>query len=182
MDAIGYYVADPANNRLVYQELDANSDEKSDTLIWLGLSSASGKNQPVKKPVKVHEEEDTDLDGKIDILKWMLPNDFIALTQEDHDKDGYFETTVYYNFKKQAVRSEIDTNFDGKADVILWQNRVEVDSDFDQRFDQYADTKSKLDGEARAKKKKDLQTLSKTESWFHNRKLIPPIYEVIVGR
>ena len=61
-----------------------------------------------------------------------MPNEFIALTQHDKDKDGYFETTTYYNFKNFPVRSEIDTNFDGRADRFIWDTKAELDTDYDE--------------------------------------------------
>lgn len=173
VDTMAYVVNDPDNYRIVYQEMDRNLDGLSDTFIWAGLSSATKKGQKVKDPVKVHEEEDTDLDGKIDTIKWLLPNNFIAMSQEDKDKDGYFETTVYYNFLKNKVRKEVDTNFDGKADRTFWSTRAEVDTNFDGIYDSYIISKSSLALEEKAMKGKDLQDLKREDSWFHNRKLVP---------
>lgn len=181
IDSIGYYLDDPGNYRVVYQEIDRDRNNTSDTFLWVGLSPTTDKKKPVRKVVKVHEEEDTNLNGKIDTLRWMLPNDFIALSQEDRDNDGYFETTVYYNFKKKPVRYEKDTNFDGKADFVYWQTRVEIDSNQDQIFDKFKTTTSIEQAQNATKEDKQLQPLSKAQSWFHNRKLIPATYASIIG-
>jgi hypothetical protein len=180
-DAIGYYIEDSKSARIVYQELDKNADGLSDSRIWTGMSSASPPNQKAKVVVKVHEEEDTNLDGNIDTLRWMLPNNYVALEQVDKDKDGYFETTVYYNFKKEPVRTEKDTNFDGKPDIVIWKGRAELDSDFDGVFDKHVLGESNLALEAAIEKKEGLLPLKKEESWFMNRKLVPEQNQAMIG-
>lgn len=181
IDAIGYYVDDPQNIRLVYQELDRNLDGLSDTMIWAGLHTASPKGRKEKQIVKVHEEEDKDNDGQIDTLRWLLPNDVIALEQQDKDKDGYFETTTYYNFKKEVVRTEKDTNFDGKSDISIWKGRAEIDSDFDGVFDKYVLSESNLELEAKISKKENLLDIPKGQSWFMNRELVPKENQAVIG-
>ena len=180
-DAYGYYINDPGYLRLIYEEIDKNLDGISDVLMWSGLHTATPPGRPEQEMVKVHEEEDTNFDGKIDVIRWMLPNDYPALAHKDSDNDGYFETTSYYNFQKNTVRTEIDTNFDGTADMILWNKRAELDLDFDKTMDNYLVGESSLSVEEKAKHKKDLLPLKKENSWFHNPILAPKENRPIIG-
>lgn len=181
IDTKGYYMDDAGNIRLFYNELDRNLDGFTDMMLWVGSSSAPKKDAVVKDVVKVHEEEDEDYDGKVDVLKWYLPNEFIALSQHDKDKDGYFETTVYYNFKKIPVRTEVDTNFDGRADRILWSMRAELDTNFDGIPDTYTEAPTKLILEDKIERKVDLRPLDKSKSWFLNPSLSPVDSKAIIG-
>lgn len=180
-DTWGYYLNDPGNYRIVYLEIDKNSDGTSDDLIWTGLHPASPKGRAEKEIVKVHEEEDMDNDGVIDTLYWMLPNNIISLSQVDTNKDGYFETTNYFNFEKQIVRVEKDTNFDGKADQYFWAMRVEVDMDFDGIPEMFATANTKKELENMAKNKQNLKPLDKQSSWFLNPSIVPGHEKAIIG-
>ncbi|HMV79002.1 MAG TPA: hypothetical protein PL048_07005 [Leptospiraceae bacterium] len=171
-DAIGYYVNNSENHRIVYQEHDADQNGKSEFFVWSGLS-AMDTNKPTKDTVKVHEEEDTDKDGKIDTIRWLLPNDFIAMSQVDRDADGYFETTNYYTMRKTIARSEVDTNKDGYPDQFFWTRRVEVDTDFDKKPDKYYVGSSEADIRTKANDKSSLKPLAEKESWVLNPALVP---------
>jgi antitoxin component YwqK of YwqJK toxin-antitoxin module len=181
IDTKGYYLDDSGNFRLIYNESDNNLDGISDFFVWMGSSPAPKKEVAIKDVVKVHEEEDSDFDGKIDILKWYLPNELIALTQVDKDKDGYFETTNYFNFKKQIVRTEIDTDFDGRADVYLWDNRAEIDTDKDGIPDKFTTAPSKLLLQDKLEKKIDLNNLNKSNSWLLYPNQAPIEQRAIIG-
>ena len=128
-----------------------------------------------------YKEVDTNTDGKVDVLKWYLPNEFIALSQHDKDKDGYFEATTYYNFKKLPVRTEVDTNFDGRADRIIWENRAELDTDFDGIPDSYIEAPTRLILEDSIERKAGIKPLEKAKSWFLNPILAPADYRAIIG-
>ncbi|MCB1192881.1 MAG: hypothetical protein KDK90_20725 [Leptospiraceae bacterium] len=180
-DTWGYYLNDPGNYRIVYLEIDKNSDGTSDDLIWTGLHPASPKGRAEKEIVKVHEEEDTDNDGVIDTLYWMLPNKIISLSQVDTNKDGYFETTNYFNFENQIVRVEKDTNFDGKADQYFWSMRVEVDTNYDGKPDMFATADTKKELEEFANNKEKLKPLDKDSSWFLNPSKVPQHEKAIIG-
>ncbi|MBE7411751.1 MAG: hypothetical protein L6Q54_04990 [Leptospiraceae bacterium] len=181
MDTWGYYLNDPGNIRIIYEEIDKNLDGFSDELIWAGSAVFTPKDRAEKEVVKVHEEVDTDYDGKVDTIKWLLPNDFYALAQSDTDRDGYFETTSYYSFKKNIVRKEKDTNKDGKPDVILWETRGEIDTDFDSTPDKFVIAKSNLELEEIVKDKTKHQSLSEKNSWFLNQNLVPENERSIIG-
>lgn len=181
IDTRGYYMDDSGNYRLFYNELDRNLDGFSDLMLWVGSSSAPKKDAIVKDVVKVHEEEDEDYDGKVDVLKWYLPNEFIALSQHDKDKDGYFEATTYYNFRKIPVRTEVDTNFDGRADRIIWETRAELDTDFDGIPDSYTEAPTRLILEDNIERKTAIKPLDKSKSWFLNPILAPADYRAIIG-
>ncbi len=181
IDTKGYFMDDEGNYRLFYNELDRNLDGFTDMMLWVGSSSAPKKEAIVKDVVKVHEEEDEDYDGKVDVLKWYLPNEFIALSQHDKDKDGYFEATTYYNFKKLPVRTEVDTNFDGRADRIIWENRAELDTDFDGIPDSYIEAPTRLILEDSIERKAGIKPLEKAKSWFLNPTLAPVDYRAIIG-
>ncbi len=181
IDSRGYYMDDPGNFRFIYTEVDKNLDGFSDYMVWLGSSSAPKLNMQIKDAIKVHEEEDEDFDGKIDAIKWFLPNEYISLVQRDKNKDGYFETTVYYNFAKIPVRTEIDTNFDGRADQILWETRAELDTDFDGVPDKFLTASTKLILEDLIAKKIEMKSLNKKDSWLLNQSLIPAEYKSIIG-
>ena len=49
IDTKGYYMDDSGNYRLVYNELDTNSDGYTDLMIWVGSSSAPSKEAQVKE-------------------------------------------------------------------------------------------------------------------------------------
>lgn len=181
IDTKGYYMDDAGNYRLIYNELDRNVDGFSDLMIWVGSSAAPRKDAQVKDIVKVHEEEDEDYDGKIDTLRWYLPNEFVALSQHDTDKDGYFESTKYYNFNKVEVRTEKDTNFDGRADIVSWLSRAELDTNFDGIPDTFTEAPTKLILNDKIERKVDLRPLDKSKSWFLNPTLIPLEERSIIG-
>lgn len=181
IDTQGYYINDEGNFRLLYNEVDRNLDGLSDFMLWVGSSGSPKKDSDTKEIVKIHEEEDDDYDGKIDILRWYLPNDLIALTQNDEDKDGYFETTIYYNFKKLPIRTEVDTNSDGRADKIIWNTRAEIDTDFDGFPDSYTEAPTKVKLLDNIQRKLDIKPLEKSKSWFLNPSLIPVDYKAIIG-
>jgi len=180
-DTWGYYMNDPGNFRIIYEEIDKNLDGFSDELIWAGSAVFSPKDRAEKEVVKVHEEVDTDYDGKVDTLKWLLPNELYALAQTDSDKDGYFETTSYYNYKKSIVRMEKDTNKDGKPDQILWDTRAEIDTDFNLIPDKMVTAKSNLELQEIVKDKSKYKELAQKDSWFLNQALIPDLNRSIIG-
>lgn len=180
-ETMSYYIDDPGNFRTVYGEMDMDNDGASEIMFWTGLQTASPPGQAEKAFTKVHEEEDTNKNGKVDILRWMLPNQFIALAQVDSNEDGYFETTQYFNFKKNVVRTEIDSNFDGKSDIYFWKNRGEADTDFDGIPDAFIVLTSELELKEKIKLKKDLKPLKKEDSWFYNQSLIPQDERAIIG-
>ncbi len=178
-DAVGYYIDNPNDYRIVYQEHDTNENGKTNVFIWSGFSAVTVPNRAEKETVKVHEAEDLDHDGKVDILRWLLPNGYIALTQVDNDKDGYFETTNYYNREKRIVRSEVDTNKDGYPDKFYWQNRVEVDTDFDKYPDHVGI--SDLETELRKMTKENgLKPLELKNSWILNPEFVPKLHRSII--
>jgi hypothetical protein len=171
-DAVGYYVNNPKDYRIVYQEHDTNEDGVTDLFIWSGFNTLTPKDRPEKETVKVHEAEDTDKDGKVDLLRWLLPNGYIALTQTDNNKDGYFETTNYFNRQKRIVRTEVDTDQNGMPDRIYWEGRVEVDTDGDGYPDHFgiASSESEL---RKMTKTNGLKPLDKKASWILNPDLVP---------
>lgn len=178
-DAVGYFVNNPKDYRIVYQEHDTNENGKTDLFIWSGFSAVTVPDRPEKETVKVHEAEDTDHDGKVDLLRWLLPNGYIALTQTDNDKDGYFETTNYFNRHKKIVRTEVDTNKDGTPDKIYWEGRVEVDTD----FDGYPDHLGLSDSETELRKmnkENGLKPMDIKKSWSFNPELVPKFYRPIL--
>ncbi len=178
-DAMGYYINNSDNHRIVYQEHDSDQNGKSEFFVWSGLSPVDPK-RATKETVKVHEEEDTDKDGKIDTIRWLLPNDFIAMSQVDRDADGYFETTNYYTMRKTIARSEVDSNKDGYPDQFFWANRVEVDTDFDKKPDKYYIGSSEAEIRTKANDKNSLKPLSEKESWALNPSLVPAQEKAII--
>ncbi len=178
-DAVGYYVDNPKDYRIVYQEHDTNEDKITDLFIWSGFATFTPPDRPEKETVKVHEAEDTNKNGKVDTLRWLLPNGFIALSQVDRDGDGFFETTNYYNRKKQIVRTEVDTNKDGIPDRIYWLYRVEVDTDHDGYPDHYGESESETELR-RMTQESGLKPLPKEKSWVLNPNLVPKIYTAII--
>ncbi len=180
-DTWGYYMADPGNFRIIYEEIDKNLDGFSDELIWGGSAVFTPTNRAEKDVVKVHEETDTDYDGKVDTLRWLLPNELIALSQSDTDKDGYFESTEYYNFQKKIVRKEKDTNRDGKPDIFMWDTRAEIDTNFDLKPDKFLLANSDLEIQEKIKDKNNFKDLKESDSWLLNQNLIPMKSRSIIG-
>lgn len=192
IDTKGFYFEEPSFIRLVFNEMDSNLDGFSDLFIWVGSHTAPKKDSQMRDVVKVHEEIDEDFDGKIDQIKWLLPNEFIALVQKDRDKDGYFETTEYYNFKKSAVRTEIDTDFNGRADIFYWSARAEIDDDSDGIPEYITQAPTLLILEDRIIKFKsakpeeklkmlEFKKLNSKESWLLNPELVPKDQKAIIG-
>lgn len=182
-DTWGYFINEPGNFRPIYEEIDKNLDGHSDEFIWAGSAVYSPKNRPEREVVKVHEESDQNNDGKIDTIKWLLPNEFFAMGQLDEDNDGFFETTTYYNIKKQIVRKEKDTDHNGKPDVILWTMipRVEVDSNSDGIPDKFKTAKSNLELESVKKDSVGLLPLAKSDSWYLNQNKVPQENRALIG-
>ncbi len=192
VDTKGFYFEEPNFIRLVFNEMDSNLDGFSDLFIWVGSHTAPKKDSQMRDVVKVHEEIDDDFDGKIDQIKWLLPNEFIALVQKDRDKDGYFETTEYFNFKKTSVRTEIDTDFNGRADIFYWSVRAEIDDDSD-GIPEYVTlaptlliledriTKFKSSTVEEKVKMLEFKKLNPQDSWLLNPSLIPPDQKAIIG-
>ncbi|MDX1959344.1 MAG: hypothetical protein SFU98_12265 [Leptospiraceae bacterium] len=172
-DTIGYYIDTPGNYRVVYQELDSDENGKSEIFVWHGLSSVNTPEQAEKQTIKVHEEEDTNGDGKIDLVRWLLPNEFIAIVQRDNDFDEYLETTNYYNSAKQIVRSEVDSDKDGKPDKIFWTTRAEVDTNRDGIPDKFTLGNNEAEIREKVNTGKDLKPLKQNESWILNPNLVP---------
>lgn len=180
-DAFGYYLTSKNNRRVVYQEIDSNSDRQSDIFIWAGSSTRKKPDDTLSEAVKVYEESDENKNGIIDTIRWYLPNEYISLVMKDKDEDGYFEVTEYFNYQKVAVRTEIDTNKDGFADIYIWGDRAEIDSNFDKTPDLVVYGKSVLELEEKAMNKRDTKPLSASQSWFLNPKLIPIEQRSIIG-
>lgn len=180
-DSFGYYLLSKNNRRIVYQEMDKNADGQSDEFIWVGSSSSRKKGALLNEPVKVYEESDENNNGKIDTIRWYLPNEIISMELVDSDEDGYFETTNYYNFKKIIARREIDSNQDGYANIYIWNNRAEIDSDGDKIPDRIVLGKSALELEDKAVNDRDTKKMNPKESWFLNPRLIPLEERSIIG-
>jgi hypothetical protein len=205
IDTRGFYFEEPNFLRLFFNEMDTNLDGFSDYFLWVGSHTAPKKDSPMREVVKVHEEIDSDFDGKIDEIKWFLPNEFIALVQKDKNKDGYFETTEYYNFKKAPARLEMDTaspdptnkellRFDGRSDVFYWQGsgRVEIDDDYDGIPELVTIASSILILEDKIQKLKsatpeekskltDFKKLNVKDSWLLFPNLVPLDQKAIIG-
>jgi len=64
-DAVGYYINNPSDYRIVYQEHDTNENGKTNLFIWSGFSAVTVPNRAEKETVKVHEAEDLDHDGNL---------------------------------------------------------------------------------------------------------------------
>ncbi|WCL47864.1 hypothetical protein [Leptospira sp. GIMC2001] len=180
-DSFGYYLLSKGNKRIVYQEIDKNGDRKSDEFIWVGSTNRRSSESKINEPVKVYEESDSNNDGSIDTIRWFLPNDFISMVMKDSNKDGYFETTVYYSFAKKPVRTEIDSNQDGFADIFIWSNRAEIDTNFDKLVDSIVLGDSPLELEGKAMERKDMKPVTSSNSWHSNPKLVPMEERAIIG-
>ncbi|TGN18468.1 Lsa25.6 family adhesin [Leptospira idonii] len=181
IDSVGYYIPEKDNYRLIYVELDKNGNGSSDEFIWQGHATTQDPVSPVKNMVKVHEEVDENHDGKIDLIRWLMPNEIIALAQKDSDGDGYFETTMYYNLKKRVVRREIDVKKEGRPTVFIFVDRAEIDSDGDSIPDLVVYGTSDLELEEKAINLRDTKPLSKGASYLFNLSLIPASDRAILG-
>ncbi|GBF48997.1 hypothetical protein LPTSP4_05040 [Leptospira ryugenii] len=181
-DTVGYYIPEKGNYRILYIEIDKDDNGSSDEFIWQGLSSVQQEANPnVKSMVKVHEEVDENNDGKIDLIRWLLPNELIGIAQKDSNHDSYFETTMFYNLKKQIVRKEIDAERKGFPTIFIFPDRAEIDSNYDRIPDLVVFGTSDLELEAKATGKKDTKPLAKSESRVLNQKLLPAEIRPIIG-
>jgi hypothetical protein len=181
IDTNGYYIAEKDNYRVIYIEIDKNGNGSSDEFIWQGHATSQNPNEPaVRTMVKVHEEVDENNDGKVDLIRWLLPNELIALTQKDSNHDGYFETTQYYNLRKRIVRREIDTG-KGFPTIFIFSDRAEIDTNGDRIPDQVVLGTSDLMLEEKAMNLRDAKPLKADDSVFLNPKLLPQEERPILG-
>ncbi len=168
---------------------------------------------------------DTDLDGEIDDLNWVKgnrkepfkamllysenikkgsksriwygPGNIKMIGQDDLDKDGVFETVVYYNrFAKPKVlqriiaRFETDADGNGRPDVWIYpERRVEIDSNGDGMPEIYSISKEEIMNNYRLLTKKmnkaDMtgKPLSKSRSWALHPELIKEFrYQAIISQ
>jgi len=111
--------------------VDNNGDGKPDEFNWV-----MGNLRDVQKSQLLYNET---MLPELRTRTWYGPGNIKMIAQEDMDKNGAFETTVYYNenarkgvqFGKVA-RFESDTNGDGKPDVWAYPVvRMEMDKNFD---------------------------------------------------
>ncbi|MDZ4726648.1 MAG: hypothetical protein SH817_10855 [Leptospira sp.] len=182
IDTTGYYIPEKGSYRVIYIEIDKNGNGSSDEMIWQGSATYQDPNtKDLKTMVKVHEEVDENHDGKIDLIRWMLPNDFIAISQKDSDHDGFFESTQYYNYKKIVVKREVDSKKQGFPTIFIYQDRAEIDSDSDKVPDLVVFGKSELELEEKATNLRDVKPLKKDASYFLNPKLLPLDARPIIG-
>lgn len=181
IDTNGYYLPEKDNYRVIYIEIDKNGNGSSDEFIWQGQATYQKPDEKgLKTMVKVHEEVDENNDGKIDLIRWLLPNENIALTQRDTDHDGYFESTQFYNLKKRIVRREIDTG-KGFPTIFIFFDRAEIDTDGDRIPDRVVYGNSDLELEDKAVNLRESKTLKSESSYLLNPKLLPPEERPILG-
>jgi hypothetical protein len=124
-----YGEAETRHKTLICREIDTNLDGIKDVVRTFNAKGEA-----------VHEEADTDYDGKIDV--WV---DFIdgrmSLEKIDTNHDGKPDVWKYY-LNGQLSRIQRDTNFDGKPDV--WEiyakghlERMGVDINHDGHVDRW---------------------------------------------
>ena len=182
IDTNGYYIPEKGSYRILYIEIDKNGNGSSDEFIWQGQATIQDPNTPnVRSMVKVHEEVDENNDGKIDLIRWLLPNELIALSQKDSDHDGYFETTQYYNLKKRIVRREIDNNKKGFPTIFIFSDRAEIDTDGDRNPDKVVFGNSDLELEEKATNLRDAKPIKPSESVLFNPNLLNPDDRPVLG-
>jgi hypothetical protein len=182
IDTNGYYIPEKGSYRVLYIEIDKNGNGSSDEFIWQGHAAYQDPQAPtVRTMMKVHEQVDENNDGKIDLIRWLLPNELIAMTQKDSNHDGYFETTQYYNIRKIIVRKEIDTNKKGSPNVFIFSDRAEVDTDGDHVPDQVVFGKSDLELEEKATNLRDAKPLTAKDSLLLNPGLLSVENRPILG-
>ena len=182
VDTNGYYIPEKGNYRVLYLEIDKNGNGSSDEFIWQGQATFQDPKSPeLRSMVKVHEEVDENNDGKIDLIRWLLPNELIALSQKDSDHDGYFETTQYYNFKKRIVRREIDSKKKGYPTIFIFTDRAEIDTDGDKTPDKVVYGKSDLELEEKATNLRDAKSMKPNESVLFNPNLLNADDRPILG-
>ncbi len=85
-------------------------------------------------------EEDSNKDGKIDIIK-LLKDGAIYQVVQDKDFDNFFETTIFMD-KGKVVKVTLDLNKDKSIDKeILYKDgyveSVKIDDNFDGKFDKF---------------------------------------------
>lgn len=181
IDSMGYYIPESENYRLLYIEIDKDGNGSSDEFIWQGVAPVQTPDTPVKNMIKVHEQVDENNDGKIDLIRWLLPNEIISMVQKDSDRDGYFETVLYYNLKKKVVRRELDPNKKGKPSIFIFFDRAEIDSNEDGYPDLVVYGNSELELEEKAVNKRDTKPLRKEDSFLLNPSKLPVTERPLIG-
>ncbi len=182
IDTNGYYIPEKGNYRVLYIEIDKNGNGSSDEFIWQGHATFQDPKTPsVRTMMKVHEQVDENNDGKIDLIRWLLPNDLIAMTQKDSDHDGYFETTSHYNVRKKIVRREIDATKKGTPSIFIFSDRAEIDSDGDFIPDKVVFGGSDLELEEKATNLRETKPLLSKDSLLVHPELLNREERPILG-
>jgi hypothetical protein len=94
--------------RTVADKIDQNKDGKADFIYHFKSENAAFPES---------SENDTNFDGKFDVIDRLDPQGIVISGKEDRDFNGTFETIVIY---KNGIpeKSEGDTDGDGKADIV----------------------------------------------------------------
>ena len=139
---------DARHKTLVCREIDTNLDGIKDVVRTFNLKGEA-----------LHEEADTDYDGKVDV--WInFVDGRMAEEDVDTNKDGKPDVWKFY-VDGQLQRIRRDRNFDGKADI--WEiyargrlERVGLDDTFDGHVDRWdRDEQMKYEAEAADRKARD---------------------------
>ncbi len=182
IDTNGYYIPEKGSYRILYIEIDKNGNGSSDEFIWQGPAAYQDPSTPsVKTMMKVHEQVDENNDGKIDLIRWLLPNDLIAMTQKDSNHDGYFETTSYYNISKGIVRRELDLEKKGSPSIFIFGDRAEIDTDGNRVPDKVVFGTSNLELEEKASSLREAKPLLEKDSLTLHPNLLKSSERAILG-
>lgn len=146
------------------KETDKNGDGKTDMREWMNGS------------LNVKTEEDTDLDGKVDVWRKYDAKGTLIFEMYDSDKNGTPNEFTTLLSGRLTVMKESDQNEDGRVDrrmVCEWGSRRlpdrtempgyiplwrEEDKDFDGIIDDYMDRSDPTNSKTRIGKKIDTQT------------------------
>lgn len=157
---------------------DTDQDGIIDDFTWVLGSQSS----PESSAILYSESTRSDSPSRI----WYGPGNIKILAREDLNKDGVFETVVYYNetaVSKSSggivARFETDMDGDGRPDTWTYPGRrMEIDANGDGRPDLYSEDKTVLtknyDVLVKSMKKDALQglPLAEANSWALNPNLI----------
>jgi len=166
--------------RSILIETDSNGDGVIDDFLWV-----NAKEEKVTDSQLLFNEMTDEKYIPVEQI-WYGPKNFKLIGKIDLDKDGFLESTVYYNYnaapkitKGIIARIEVDSNRDGKINYWIYPGlRIEADhtaSGSPSEFTENPDIISEIIQTIESKKKweKPLSPLNPSKSFALYPDLIP---------
>ncbi|MCC6274714.1 MAG: hypothetical protein IT569_02550 [Leptospiraceae bacterium] len=153
-----FFIFSCKGNELIWEARDVDKDGKNDqfmvslksnntAVLLLTDERKAGrindyawvKAKDDKSQIQLFYNESFDVNGKVNYQLWYGPDSIKLIEKQDMNKDGFLETTTYFNrnakpkiMSNHVARLEFDSNQDGKTDIWYYPNaKIEFDLNFD---------------------------------------------------